>query len=375
MADTFTPDYAVHPGATLQESLEKTGMNQIHLAERTGLSRKTINGIINGREPITHDTALQLEKVFRVPARFWVNMQANFDEATARLGERSRLEGAREWIKDCGIPYAELAKRGLVADTRDAIERVGATLRFFGVASPEAFASIWGDCQKAYSYRKSDKVTNHFGAIAAWLRQGELEAEKLECAPFDKARLQASLQEMRAMSLLSCEQFQRDLIARCAECGIALVFVPGIKGAPIYGATRWITPRRAIVQLSLRGKDDGNLWFTFFHELGHVLLHDKSAIFLELDKADSNKQEEEEANDFAQNLLIPESEFSFFLKQSPGKNAAGFRIISKKSIVEFAKRLSIPPGIVVGRLQRDEIIPHTHCNDLKQRFVFCEEQV
>lgn len=372
MPKNFAPDYAVHPGATLKESLEKSGMNQVTLAERTGLSRKTINGIINGKEPLTHETALQLEKVFRVPARFWANLQANFDEATARLKERERLQSFRHWIKECGIPYAELAKRGVVPNSREPIERLSAVLRFFGVAAPEAFASVWDDCEEAYSFRKSEKVARHFGAIAAWVRLGELEAEAIETAPFEKKKLEASLAAMRSMSLLPYEQFQHDLVARCAEVGIALVFVPGIKGAPIYGATRWITPRRAIVQLSLRGKDDGNLWFTFFHELGHILLHDKKKVFLELDKAEDNKQEEE-ANQFARDLLIPENQLEEFLARNPRKNSDGFSMLSKKAIRAFAESLDLPPGVVVGRLQKDKIIPHTHCNDLKQRFSFCDD--
>lgn len=81
----FAPDYVIPPGKTLAETLQKSDMLQAHLAERTGLSRKMINDIINGSEPITPDTAIQLEKVFRVPTRFWLNLQKNYDEHSARL--------------------------------------------------------------------------------------------------------------------------------------------------------------------------------------------------------------------------------------------------------------------------------------------------
>lgn len=363
MVDTFTPDYAVHPGATLKESLEKSAMTQSDLAGRTGLSRKTINGIINGKEPLTHETALQLEKVFRVPARFWVNLQVNFDESIARLRERAQLEIHRDWIKDRGIPYAELAKRNLVPDTRDKMDRLKGVLRFFGVFSPEAFESVWGKYQEVYTFRKSEKVTNCFGAIAAWLRQGELEAEGIDCKPCDKKRLQASLPDLRAMALLPCHEFQERLVRTCADCGIALVFTPGIKGAPIFGATRWLTPKRAIVQLSLRGKDDGNFWFTFFHEIGHVLLHDKSSIFLELDKAKTDVKEQE-ADAFARDLLIPANELKAF------RHKMGSRPLGKADIIGFSRKIELPPGVVVGRLQHDGYLPHSHCNDLKQRFQF-----
>ncbi|MBI5153874.1 helix-turn-helix domain-containing protein [Candidatus Poribacteria bacterium] len=62
-------------------------MTQAELAARTGLARKTINGIINGKEPIPPETAIQFEMVFRVPASFWLNLQKNFEETSARLRE------------------------------------------------------------------------------------------------------------------------------------------------------------------------------------------------------------------------------------------------------------------------------------------------
>lgn len=108
----FSPDFVVWPGKTLAETLEKTGMSQSHLAERTGLSLKTINEIINGSEPIAPDTAIQFEKVFRVPARFWLNLQKNYEEHTARLlatqvyaqsvGRDARHHPQREFrVDDC----------------------------------------------------------------------------------------------------------------------------------------------------------------------------------------------------------------------------------------------------------------------------------
>jgi addiction module HigA family antidote len=367
MTETFTPDYAVHPGLTLKESLDRTGMSQSDLAERSGLSRKTINGIINGRESVSHDTALLLEKVFRVPARFWVGLQSNFDAADARHRERARLEASRDWIRDTGIPYPELVKRGLVRDTRDPVARLEEVLRFFGVATPEAFEAVWQDCRKACAFRKSEKAASRFGAIAAWLRQGELEAEQINCAPFDKSRLRATLGDLRASAPLPLEDVVEGLVSHLAECGAALVFTPTLRGAPIHGATRWITPRRALVQLSIRGRDDGNFWFTLFHEIAHLLLHDKRDVFLEIDGDEySGGDTEEEANAFARELLIPQARLDAFLDRHPTHR------IPKAAIRAFAKELALPPGVVVGRLQWDKTIPFTRANDLKRRFVLSE---
>ncbi|MCC5877883.1 MAG: HigA family addiction module antidote protein [Candidatus Sumerlaeia bacterium] len=366
MADTFTPDFAIHPGETLKESMGAISMNQVELAERTGLSRKTINGIIKGKESLTHETALQLEKVFRVPARFWINLQTNYEAAVLKQRERARLAPFRDWARERGIPYNELAKRGLVADTRDKIDRLTNLLHFFGVANPNAFDTIWHQRQRDFSFRKSEKINNHLGAIAAWIRQGELEAESITCAPYDRKRLQGALDELRSFSLLPPKEFQSRLQQRCADLGIALVYIPCIKGAPAYGVTHWVSPKRVIVQLSLRGKDDGNFWFTFFHELGHVLLHGKSPIFLEIEKGETNDQEEE-ANHFARDLLIPRESLERFL------STHNRRTINEQAIRFFADENAITPGVVVGRLQWEGVLPYnSHLNALKARFDFAD---
>ena len=49
----------------------------------------------------------------------------------------------------------------------------------------------------------------------------------------------------------------------------------------VSGATRWVGSDKAIIQLSLRYKTNDHLWFTFFHEAGHILLHGKKELFIE----------------------------------------------------------------------------------------------
>lgn len=78
MADTtsnqYVPDYLVSPGEILAEYLEAYGMTQTELADRTGLTKKTINEIIRGKSPITPETALKLERSLGRPAHFWNNL-------------------------------------------------------------------------------------------------------------------------------------------------------------------------------------------------------------------------------------------------------------------------------------------------------------
>jgi hypothetical protein len=116
------------------------------------------------------------------------------------------------------------------------------------------------------------------------------------------------------------------------------------------GATRWLNPQKALIQLSLRHKTDDHLWFAFFHESGHILLHGKRDVFLEGKgvAAVEDLEKEEEANKFAADILIPPIELKRFLASGQQRTKVG--------IEQFAAEIGIAPGIVVGRLQHDGIL-------------------
>src|SRR5207249_11702800 len=79
-------------GQTLQETIDAVGIDQRELAVRSGLSAKHINQIIKGIAPITHDTAIRLERVTGVPARMWNNLETNrSEEHTSELQSRFDL--------------------------------------------------------------------------------------------------------------------------------------------------------------------------------------------------------------------------------------------------------------------------------------------
>ena len=145
----------------------------------------------------------------------------------------------------------------------------------------------------------------------------------------------------------------------CAEAGVALVLVPELPKTHVYGFTRWLTPNKALIQLSLRYKTDDLLWFTFFHEAAHILLHGKRDIFIEKQGVDSPK--ETEANQWAGDFLIPPAEWTRFLAGLPAKPTAA-------QVSTFARKLGIAPSIPLGRLQhREKRIPPSSFNHLKRQ--------
>ena len=358
ISDTsFQPDYTVSPGEILAEYLETVGMSQRDLALRTGLTPKTINEIVNAKAPVTAETALKLERVLGRPAHFWQNLESLYQEVRAREAERDRLQAGLDWLKR--VPVSELTKQGWLPRLRDPVEQLDAVLRFFGVNAVEQWRSMWDGHQVAY--RQSAKFEAHPEAVSAWLRQGERLALGMRCAPYDKTRFQAALLEIRSLTRQPPEAFQQKLVDLCAAAGVALAFVPELPKTGVSGATRWLSPDKALIQLSLRYKSDDQLWFTFFHEAGHVLLHGKKEIFIEGNGLDGEK--EAEANRYAADALIPPARLKVLL-------AAGRPTLAQ--VEAFAAEVGIAPGIVVGRLQKEGVYDHKIGNGLKRRFCWAE---
>lgn len=349
----FKPCIAVPPGETLKEHLEDIDMSQADLAKRTGLTTKHINEIINGKASISQDTSLKLENVLGIPASFWNNLEASYQETKARLEAENQILKEAEIAKH--ITYAEIAKLNWVKPTKKIKEKVINLRSFFGVASLKLVPNVI-----PVAFRKSSIKDASALSLATWLRRGEILSQKIETRPFNKDLLKNRIDDLRRLTLKAPEDFCSKLESICALCGVAVVFVPHIKGTYAHGATKWLSPQKAMIQLSIRGSYSDIFWFSFFHELGHVLLHSKKQTFI-ADKSTMHEAIEQEADEFASNTLIPPKEYSKFLSKKD---------FTEASIHAFAKGLNIHSGVVIGRLQHDEVLSFNQYSYLRTRYVW-----
>ncbi|TRU45487.1 MAG: ImmA/IrrE family metallo-endopeptidase [Microcystis aeruginosa Ma_QC_Ch_20071001_S25] len=308
-----------------------------------------------GKAEITSDTALQIELVLGTPASFWMERERLYREYLARKNENQRLKGYLGWLKK--IPYRQMTKLGWLKFYEDKIEQLRESLIFFAVVSPEQWEEIWGR-NLSIDFRKSQAFESDQGAITAWLRQGEIEASKINCADYNELKFRDVLQQIRLLTVKSIKVFQPQMIDLCAAAGVALVFVPELPKTRVHGATRWLGSQKALIQLSDRYKTNDHFWFSFFHEAGHIVLHGKRILFLEGQDI-QDKIKEKEADIFAANLLINSRDWQRFIANN---------CLSKKAINQFAEQLGIHPGIIVGRLQHEQIISDQNCNDLKDKY-------
>jgi addiction module HigA family antidote len=88
----------IHPGEILlEEFMKPLSLTARQLAADIDVSPSRISELVNGQRPITADTALRLGLFFGMDARFWLNLQSEYDirvatrDLSAKLTQRIRV--------------------------------------------------------------------------------------------------------------------------------------------------------------------------------------------------------------------------------------------------------------------------------------------
>lgn len=330
-----------HPGEVLGEKLEEMGMSIKEFAVRATKPEKTIIAVINGSSSITTEMAVSFEAVTKIPASFWLRNQQLYDEYMVRKKREEDAVSSIEWMRH--FPYAEMAKRGWVAATNNAMERVKNLFEYFGLSSEKAWTDYYLKQVLKVAFRISLSSAKDPHAMSAWLRQAELRvAEENELPPYDEKKLKATIPIMKRLMNDAPEDFFKRLQELCYSCGVILMATPALPKAPISGATRWIrdTP---VIQLSGRYMLYDGVWFSFFHEIGHILLHGKKDIFLEQAGVEGQDDaKEKEADIFSSDTLLPPKE---------EKELRLYPNYTDNVIKEASQRFNVHPSIIAGRLK------------------------
>ena len=351
----YKPDYAVPPGWILEEHLDAYDISHAEFARRCGRSAKLISEIISGKAPVEPRTALEFERVLGMDAGIWLGIEADYRLHLAREAERQKADELVEWARE--FPLAELRKRAFVPPKRNDSETVSDLLSFFGVGSVEA----WNGRQErmAVAFRHSPSFTSDDKALATWLRLGELKADEQECEDYNRARFRRALTWIRELTAAQSGTAIERAKELCLESGVVLAIIRPLPKTALSGASRWLTPRKALIQLSGRHMTDDQLWFSLFHEAGHILLHGKREIFVHGSNGEVTDAEQE-ANEWATDFLVPRSDWEAFVETAAFTHA---------NVRSFADAQGIAPGIVVGRLQYENKVSwRSQLNRLKARF-------
>lgn len=338
---------ATPPGSTIKEQLENRGMSQKEFSSRMGMSEKHISHLINGTVQLSPDVANRLEMVLGLPAKFWNNLEAIYREKLAKAAAENAMDADAQITRR--LPYKEMAESGWVPVTRQTNEKVIALRKFFEVAELTRLE----DCKliPGIACRRQAITEKADYALIAWAQRAKLEARDMPVSPINLERLTDSLPQIRKMTTLDPDEFCPQLVSTLADCGLALVLLPHIGGSFLHGAT-FIDMKKIVIGLTVRGKTADKFWFSLFHEIGHILLG-------HLNPNGTSAEDEQQADEFARELLIPSEQFNPFIAQTNFATA---------DILHFANQIGIAPGIVVGRLQKEGYIGFSWHNDLKVKY-------
>ena len=349
-------DLPVSPGTILEEELEARGMTQKELAKRMGRPPQVVNEIIKSKKSITPETALELEKVLGMSAQLWVDLETVYRMTLARNAERTRLEEEAVWLSK--FPVREMEKRGWIPRSRDKVDKTRAVLQFLGIAS---FREPWSQTAAAFRITGGGQYSPE--ALGVWLKKGEIEGQRAETRDYGRDRFLGAIDDARALTLEPPEVFLPKITELFADAGVAFVITKEFPKSGANGAARWIGPRKALIQLSLKWKWSDVFWFTVFHEAGHILSHERRNFVDGISTDAENRTEEDEADRFAANFLIPKQAWSVFAESHDWSGPA---------VRQFAEGHGIHPGIVVGRMHHEKLLPYSQLTALKKRFVWTD---
>lgn len=354
--DSNSPNWVSPPGDTISDILGERDISFLDFKSLINLSELNTKQLLDGKLRINSALAERLAIVLGASQSFWLEREKQYCEALARINQDLE-HNKKYWLSS--LPIKEMVKLGWLPKAISQFQEFIYCLDFFGVDSLDEWKNAYQNKHSTVAFKTSQHFISVQGALDAWIRQGELLSERIECNSWDKNLFISILPWIRNLTReKSPSVFVPKLQEACASCGVAVVIVRAPTGCKASGATKFVRDDKAMIIMSFRHLSDDHFWFTFFHEAGHLILHDSNLIFIDDESIDIDEKVEREANDFSKYLLIPrEYDRKLYEIANDGR-----------LVLRFAREIGISPGIVVGQLQKKNIIPYSHLNRLKTRF-------
>ncbi len=332
------------PGEFIRDEIEARGWTQTDLAEILGRPLKAVSEILSGKRAITPETAKGLGEAFGVDPQFWMNLESSYrlsqvKDGTGEVARRAKLYGV--------VPVKDMIRRQWIKNADDTAGLESEVLRFFAVDSLDALTSM----SVAVSARKSTDSDETTPPQHAWYCRAKQIATTLQVSEYREEKFDQLIAEL--LRLTASEQEARRVPRVLGEFGIRFMVIEHLPKTRIDGAAFWLTPNSPVIALSIRLDRIDSFWFTLFHELAHVYYRHSLGVDNGIAGDEPSTSElpdpEKLANDFARDKLIPACEInSFIARVRP--------LYSRTRVNQFANRIKVHPGIIIGQLQRREEI-------------------
>jgi HTH-type transcriptional regulator/antitoxin HigA len=322
------------PGEALRQKLDERGWTQEDLAAITGRSRQTIGAIVLGKAEITLEMAASLGAAFGDDPTYWIRL-----DSAARLPlVRTDIAKTRRLAELFKVaPIRDMQKRGWIRETDD-LDDLSSQLNAF--------------LRPAIVATRSSAIDTLSPIQRAWCARARQLAETMTVGHFKVSKTAALNSHLRDLAAYPKEV--RHLPEVFASYGIRFVVVEPLPGAKIDGAAFWLDDDKPAIAVSLRYDRVDAFWYTVMHECSHIAHQDLTHVDTDMVGETTNDrlatdEAERRANAEASASLIPPEELESFIRRIAP-------LYSKQRIIQFAHRIKIHPGIVVGQLQhRGEI--------------------
>ena len=341
----YHPQTRPHPGETLSEKLEEMCMGPKEFALRTGKPEKTIIAILSGKSSITPEMAVKFENVTKIPAHFWTNHQRSYDEFIVRQKQQSIIKDAEEWTRK--FPLPEMMRKGWIPKSKTIEQKTMDVLSFFGFAHHVAWEQYYMKQQlKAIFSISLQSISNPYG-LTVWLRKGDIQSEEYDVDTYSEKRFREALPSIKELMIKHPKDFFETLQHICLKAGVKVIYTSKLKNVEVTACTRWVQ-NSPVIQLTDRYSRNDIFWWTFFHQVGHIILHGKKNIFLEnVEYPDRDIEKEEEADEFARKWLLTHDQEREILSIST----------KQVHINTLAKSINVNPVIIAGKLLGNNLIP------------------
>jgi HTH-type transcriptional regulator / antitoxin HigA len=339
-----------HPGKMLRQLLDERGWTGDELADVTGFARTHLSNVMSGKVGVSPDMAVALAGAFGNAPSDWLRWNAEYQLSLVST-DLIAVEKRAKLYKLA--PIRDMQKRGWIRETKSVEDLEAELTRFFGSPIDDGVAF-------PIATLRSDPLTDLIPSEQAWCFQARRRAEALvHVAPFDDGRLDAAERKLRQLAAYP-KEIER-LSEILAYYGIRFVVVEPLPGAKIDGAAFWIDGSPCIA-VSARWDRIDAFWFTVMHEFMHIKNRDARSVDVNLIQEGDNgiairvsvDESEQRASTQAADALVPISELESFIKRTSP-------LYSTQRIVQFAHRIKMHPGIIVGQLQhRGELRYSSH---------------
>lgn len=330
---TRTPVDAPGPVEAILFRMEQAGLSRRDLEPLLG-GRGKVSEVLSGKRPLTLSMIRALTAGLGLPADVLLRQEGAVGDPPA---------GDPDWAR---FPVVEMAAgRWFGPVTGSVASQAEKLMRGLREQAGGPRAATCGLYRRNDHLRQGAKADPY--ALTAWCWRSMAVARREKAGPFDPTSM--SIEFLGDVARLSRHSDGPVRAKRfLADHGIRLVVVPHLSRTHLDGAALRLTDGMPVVSLTLRYDRLDNFWYSLLHECAHIARHfdgDDVEPFVDDFSArspDGRPREEEEADEWANEALIPQSAW------------LGSPVLTNPSptnVMALASDLGIAAAIVAGRVR------------------------